>query len=76
MVLGPTADDVDDKRATSHARRLAGLVHTAVFVPALVAEEVTAVYVGLTRRDRARRLTDPFHPAERYVCIGGIRSTG
>lgn len=78
VVLGPTADDVDDKRAT--ASTPAGLARLVAagrrLVPGLVAEEVTAVYVGLRAATEHGDYQIRFHPAERYVCVGGIRSTG
>jgi glycerol-3-phosphate dehydrogenase len=73
---GPTADDVADKRAT--ASTPAGLARLVAqgrrLVPALVAEEVTAVYVGLRAATGARRLPDPL-PSRRSAtcCVGGIR---
>lgn len=78
VVLGPTADDIDDKRATgSTPAGLAGLVAAGRrLVPALAAEEVTAVYVGLRAATEHGDYQIRFHPAERYVCVGGIRSTG
>lgn len=78
VVLGPTAEDVDDKRATaSTPGGLASLVAAGRrLVPALVAEEVTAIYVGLRAATEHADYQIRFHPAERYVCVGGIRSTG
>ncbi len=78
VVLGPTAEDVDDKRATGSTRAgLARLVEQGRrLVPALVAEEVTAVYVGLRAATEHADYQIAFHPAERYVAVGGIRSTG
>jgi glycerol-3-phosphate dehydrogenase len=78
VVLGPTAEDVADKRATaSTPAGLARLVEQGRrLVPALVAEEVTAVYVGLRAATEHGDYQIRFHPAERYVCVGGIRSTG
>ena len=78
LVLGPTADDVDDKTATaSTPGGLARLLDQGRrLVPELVAEEVTAVYVGLRAATEHGDYQIRFHPAERYVCVGGIRSTG
>jgi glycerol-3-phosphate dehydrogenase len=78
VVLGPTAEDVRDKRATgSTADGLRSLVEKGRrIVPALVQEEVTAVYVGLRAATEHVDYQIAFHPAERYVCVGGIRSTG
>jgi glycerol-3-phosphate dehydrogenase len=78
VVLGPTADDVPDKSATgsTHAG-LARLVEQGRrLVPGLVEEEVTAVYVGLRAATEHGDYQIRIHPAERYACVGGIRSTG
>lgn len=78
VVLGPTADDVPDKTATaSTAAGLANLVGKGGrIVPALVREEVTAVYVGLRAATEHGDYQIRFHPEQRYACVGGIRSTG
>jgi glycerol-3-phosphate dehydrogenase len=69
---------VADKRATaSTAAGLASLLEKGRdIVPALVREEVTAVYVGLRAATEHADYQIAFHPAQRYVCVGGIRSTG
>ncbi|ALC19167.1 FAD-dependent oxidoreductase [Streptomyces pristinaespiralis] len=78
VILGPTAEDLDDKRATgSSAEGLETLrAMGARILPALIDEEVTAVYAGL----RAATGQDDYriraHPRLRYVTVGGIRSTG
>lgn len=78
VMLGPTAEDLDDKRATgSTAEGLAFLREKGRrIVPDLLEEEVTAVYAGL----RAATEHDDYairpHPRQRYVTVGGIRSTG
>ena len=78
VVLGPTADDVRDKRATdSTAGGLRSLVEKGRrIMPALAQEEVTAVYVGLRAATEHVDYQIALYPAERYVCVGGIRSTG
>ncbi|MFF2851015.1 FAD-dependent oxidoreductase [Streptomyces sp. NPDC058001] len=78
VLLGPTAEDLDDKGDTgSTAEGLALLREKGRrILPALVDEEVTAVYAGLraaTEHDDYRILA---HPEHRYVTVGGIRSTG
>ncbi|MER6446821.1 FAD-dependent oxidoreductase [Streptomyces venezuelae] len=78
VMLGPTAEDLDDKTDTgSTAGGLALLREKGRrILPALLEEEVTAVYAGL----RAATGDDDYairsHPAQRYVTAGGIRSTG
>jgi glycerol-3-phosphate dehydrogenase len=78
VLLGPTADDVDDKsdRSTT-ADGLTGLMEAGErIIPALVREEVTATYVGLRAATEHRDYQLRAHPEQRYVCAGGIRSTG
>ncbi|MFB6820685.1 FAD-dependent oxidoreductase [Streptomyces virginiae] len=78
VMLGPTAEDLDDKTDTgSTAEGLALLREKGRrILPALLEEEVTAVYAGL----RAATGDDDYairaHPEQRYVTVGGIRSTG
>ena len=78
VVLGPTAEDVPDKSAAdSTAAGLASLLAKGRrIVPALVDEEVTAVYVGLRAATEHADYQIAFHGDARYVCVGGIRSTG
>ncbi|HSD25478.1 MAG TPA: NAD(P)/FAD-dependent oxidoreductase [Solirubrobacterales bacterium] len=78
VLLGPTADDVDDKtdRSTT-AAGLASLMEAGGrIIPGLVGHEVTATYVGLRAATEHRDYQLRAHPDERYVCAGGIRSTG
>jgi glycerol-3-phosphate dehydrogenase len=78
VLLGPTADDIEDKtdRSTT-AEGLAGLMTAGEkLVPALVRQEVTATYVGLRAATQHRDYQLETHPDQRYVCAGGIRSTG
>jgi glycerol-3-phosphate dehydrogenase len=78
VMVGPTADDVDDKLATgSTAAGIASLMERCRrLLPALAAHEVTAIYAGLraaTEHDDYQLLVDR---RLRYACAGGIRSTG
>ena len=45
-------------------------------LPALVEEEVTAVYAGLRAATEHQDYVIELHLEQRYVCLGGIRSTG
>ena len=45
-------------------------------VPRLVGHEVTATYVGLRAATEHRDYQLRAEPEQRYVCAGGIRSTG
>ncbi len=78
VLLGPTAEDIEDREdtATTHAG-LAALRHAGRrILPELVDEEVTAVYAGLRAATEHRDYQITIHDAERYACVGGIRSTG
>jgi glycerol-3-phosphate dehydrogenase len=78
VLLGPTADDVEDKtdRSTT-AAGLASLMEAGSrIIPGLVRHEVTATYVGLRAATQDRDYQLEAHPEQRYVCAGGIRSTG
>jgi glycerol-3-phosphate dehydrogenase len=78
LLLGPTADDIDDKtdRSTT-AAGLSSLMEAGErIVPRLVGQEVTATYVGLRAATEHRDYQLTAHPEQRYVCAGGIRSTG
>jgi len=78
VMLGPTAEDLDDRTATGTSE--AGfeflLSKGATLVPKLLSEEVTAAYAGLRAAiDHGDYLIEA-DPAQRYLLIGGIRSTG
>lgn len=78
VLVGPTAEDLDDRTATgTTAEGLAGLREQgARIVPALAEEEVTAAYAGLRAATGREDYRCAAHPALRYVTAGGIRSTG
>lgn len=78
VMLGPTAEDLQDRCATGTSesgfeflldkgRRL---------MPALLDEEVTAAYAGLRAAIDHDDYLIEVDPAERYLLVGGIRSTG
>jgi glycerol-3-phosphate dehydrogenase len=78
VLLGPTAEDIDDKtdRSTT-ATGLASLMEAGErIIPRLVDQEVTATYVGLRAATEHRDYQLEAHPEQGYVCAGGIRSTG
>src|SRR3954452_420784 len=78
VLLGPTADDVEDKtdRSTT-GPGLAGLMEAGErIIPRLVRQEVSAAYVGLRAATEHRDYQLKAHSEQRYVCAGGIRSTG
>ena len=78
LLVGPTAEDQDDRDTaalvpeTLSALRARG----AQILPALAGHEVTAVYAGLrpASDDKAYRLLH--RPADGWLTVGGIRSTG
>ncbi len=78
VLLGPTADDVEDRddRSTTAAGLASLMRDGARILPALIEHEVTATYVGLRAATEDRDYQLRVHPEERYVCAGGIRSTG
>jgi len=78
VLLGPTAEDVTDRAETgSSTAGLAGLRRMgARLIPELIEEEVTAVYAGLRAATEHPDYQLRSHPEQRYVCVGGIRSTG
>jgi glycerol-3-phosphate dehydrogenase len=45
-------------------------------LPALLREEVTVTYAGLRAATEFGDYQIQLHPDQRYVCVGGIRSTG
>lgn len=78
VLLGPTAEDLHDKRATgSTAEGLALLREQGGrILPALLREEATAVYAGLRAATEHEDYRITAHPGQAYVTVGGIRSTG
>ena len=78
VMLGPTADDLDDKTATgTTADGLDALRRQGIHIlPALLEEEVTTTYAGLRAATEHADYQVSVHPDQRYVCVGGIRSTG
>ena len=78
VVLGPTADEVPERDATetTSAGIASLLARGARILPALADEEVTALYSGLRAATEDPDYRIFFHPDARYVCVGGIRSTG
>jgi glycerol-3-phosphate dehydrogenase len=78
VMLGPTAEDLDDRTATATSE--AGfeflLSKGAKLMPKLLAEEVTAAYAGLRAAINHGDYLIEADPTQRYLLIGGIRSTG
>ena len=78
LLLGPTADNIDDPVATATtANGIARLWSAGQrIVPLIVEEEVTAIYAGLRAATEFQDYQIRSHDHEHYVCVGGIRSTG
>lgn len=78
VMLGPTAEDLDDRSATGTSE--AGfeflLTKGAKLMPRLLDEEVTATYAGLRAATDHGDYLIEVDADQRYVLIGGIRSTG
>lgn len=78
VMLGPTAEDLKDKSDTStSALGLEMLWQKGkAIMPTLLDEEVTATYAGLRAATQHSDYQIRLHAEQRYVCVGGIRSTG
>ncbi|QUI35051.1 FAD-dependent oxidoreductase [Streptomyces alfalfae] len=78
VLLGPNAEDLDDKTATGSTEEgIAGLREKGRrILPALLDEEVTAVYAGLRAATEHEDYRISAHKEQRCVTVGGIRSTG
>jgi glycerol-3-phosphate dehydrogenase len=78
VMLGPTAEDLVDRTDTATTREGLDFLRAkgAVIMPALLEEEVTAMYAGLRAASDQPDLTIEATPDQRYVVAGGIRSTG
>jgi len=78
LLLGPTAEDIENKHDTSSTRE--GLSYLRAqgerILPGLSDHEVTAVYAGLRAATEHADYQITIHAAEGYACVGGIRSTG
>lgn len=78
VMLGPTSEDLTDRGATGTSE--SGfeflLEKGRALMPRLLAEEVTATYAGLRAAiDHGDYLIEA-DPAQHYLLVGGIRSTG
>lgn len=78
VMLGPTAENLDDRTATGTSQ--AGfdflLSKGALLMPRLLQEEVTASYAGLRAATEHDDYLIEVDPDKRYLLVGGIRSTG
>lgn len=78
ILLGPTAENLDDKTATetTSAGLSAILEKGQEILPQLTGQEITATYAGLRAATEYGDYQINSYPEKRYVCVGGIRSTG
>lgn len=78
VLLGPTAEDIDDPCDTATtAAGLAALRGAGrAIIPDLLEEEVTATYAGLRAATEHRDYQIEVDRQRRYACVAGIRSTG
>jgi glycerol-3-phosphate dehydrogenase len=78
VLLGPTAENIDDKNDTSSTNAGLAFLRSEAqrLLPALLDYEVTAVYVGLRAATEHDDYQLTIYAPEGYACVGGIRSTG
>lgn len=78
VMLGPTAEDLLDKADTgTSANGVKALWEKGeAILPELMREEVTATYAGLRAATEHSDYQIHLYADQRYVCVGGIRSTG
>ena len=78
VMLGPTAEDLTDKRetGTSDAGQQMLLEKGRAILTPLLGEEVVGLYAGLRAATEHSDYQIKLHVAQHYVCVGGIRSTG
>lgn len=78
VLLGPTAEDLLDRSDTTTSEQGLQMLRQkgGAILPALLREEVTAMYAGLRAATEHSDYQIRLHADQRYVCVGGIRSTG
>lgn len=78
VMLGPTAEDLDDKTKTGTSEEgFEFLLEKGQrLLPELLGEEVTATYAGLRAATEHSDYVVDLDAEQRYVVAGGIRSTG
>lgn len=78
IMLGPTAEDLNDKTNTETSQ--SGLEYLwekgEAIITKLLQEEVTSTYAGLRAATEHSDYQIYSHPEKKYICVGGIRSTG
>ncbi|MET7646945.1 NAD(P)/FAD-dependent oxidoreductase [Streptomyces sp. NPDC005426] len=78
VLLGPTAEELEDKTATESTEEGIALLREKGrrILPRLLDEEVTAVYAGLRAATGQEDYRIQEYADRRYIAVGGIRSTG
>jgi glycerol-3-phosphate dehydrogenase len=78
LLLGPTADDIDDPDdvATTEQGLTSLITAGRRILPGLAGEEVTATYAGLRAATEHADYQIYVDAKQRYACVAGIRSTG
>ncbi|MBC7876211.1 MAG: FAD-dependent oxidoreductase [Anaerolineales bacterium] len=78
ILLGPTAEDLNDKTATETTEEGLNFIlgKAREILPSLLDEEVTATYSGLRAATEHSDYQIEMDATLRYLCLGGIRSTG
>jgi len=78
VLLGPTAEDIDDKNDTETSTGgLSSLLKKgASILPGLISEEITSAYAGLRAATEEKDYQIHINREDHYACVGGIRSTG
>ena len=78
ILLGPTAEDLDDKSATQTTAEGLSMLREKgrQILPQLLDEEVTVAYSGLRAATEHSDYQIEMHHEQKYLCVGGIRSTG
>ncbi|MFC3127696.1 NAD(P)/FAD-dependent oxidoreductase [Pseudoroseomonas globiformis] len=78
LLVGPTAEEQQDREmATVEPALLQFLLDRGVrMIPALAREPVTATYAGLRPATQFKDYQIEALPAERWISVAGIRSTG
>jgi glycerol-3-phosphate dehydrogenase len=78
VMLGPTSENLEDRTDTSTSKEGFEflLAKGRALMPSLLDEEVTTAYAGLRAATEHSDYVVDVNPFQRYVLLGGIRSTG
>lgn len=78
VLVGPTAEEQDDRVNAPVAAQVQQtlLAHAARVVPGLAGMPVTAAYAGLRPATERKEYRVSSDPAQGWISVGGIRSTG